>query len=103
MIESCREHGLPSPEFEEVATHFRVTLRLQGGAEFTIDDTSRIILKILQDKGQLNTRAIAEAIGRSSRSARTKLKALVERGLIAELGSGPTDPKRVYVLIRGGM
>ena len=30
MIDACREHGLPAPEFEEVGTHFRVTLRLQA-------------------------------------------------------------------------
>lgn len=102
MIESCHEHGLPSPKFEEIATHFRVTFRLQGEPAMALDNTSRKILRILQEKGQLNTRAVAEALGMSPRTARTRLKALVEGGLILEVGSGPNDPKRVYVPIRDG-
>jgi predicted ArsR family transcriptional regulator len=37
---------------------------------------------------------VAEAVALSPRSARTRLKALVEKGLIVEVGSSPTDPKR---------
>ncbi len=100
MIESCREHGLPAPVFEEVGTHFRVTFRLEPGTGMVMDDVSRRILMNIKDKGQLSTRSVAEAVGLSTRSARTKLKALVDRGFIAEVGSDPKDPRRVYVPIR---
>ncbi|WP_419940048.1 winged helix-turn-helix domain-containing protein [Candidatus Palauibacter sp.] len=40
---------------------------------------------------------VAEAIGLSTRSTRTRLARLVERGLVREVGTGPNDPKRVYV------
>ena len=97
MIESCNEHGLPAPDFEEVGTHFRVTFRLQGSPQAPMDETSRKMIRTIHEKGQLNTRSVAEAVGLSPRAARTKLKSLVDRGLIAEIGSGPNDPKRVYV------
>jgi hypothetical protein len=33
------------------------------------------------------------------RTARTRLASLVERGLVAEIGSGPQDPHRSYHLV----
>jgi hypothetical protein len=35
----------------------------------------------------------------SPRAARTRLASLVERGLVAEIGSGLQDPRRRYHLI----
>ena len=40
------------------------------------------------------TREIAEQIGLSSRSVRTRLARLVERGLVSAVGTGPHDPRR---------
>src|ERR1019366_10796985 len=42
---------------------------------------------------------IAKRIGVSPRAARTRLASLVERGLVAEIGSGPQDPHRRYHLV----
>lgn len=102
MIDSCREQGLPPPEFEEVSTHFRVTFRLEPVAEPELDETGRTILDAIRTGNGLSTKDIAAAAGISPRSARTRLKALAERKLIAEVGSSPTDPKRVYLPIDSG-
>jgi len=97
MVDSCREHGLPPPEFEEVATHFRVTFRLQTVAKSELDAMACTILDAIRRASGLSTKGVAEAAGISPRSARTRLKALVDRRLIVEVGSSPTDPKRVYL------
>lgn len=97
MIDTCREHGLPPPEFEEVATHFRVTFRLQGSRQPQLDDISQCILDVVRTANGVSTKEVARDAGISPRSARTRLKALVDRGLIVEVGSSPTDPKRVYL------
>jgi ATP-dependent DNA helicase RecG len=102
MIDSCREHGLHPPEFEEVATHFRVTFRLQPVAKPELDSKERTILDAIRKGNGLSTKDIAAAAGISPRSARTRLKALVARKLIVEVGSSPTDPKRVYLPIGNG-
>jgi len=47
----------------------------------------------------LSTSQIAKRIGLSPRAARTRLASLVERGLVAEIGSGPQDPHRRYHLV----
>lgn len=98
IIDTCRQHGLPEPAFEEIGTHFRVTIYLQGHAKRAVDETDDGILEAIARTGSLNTKKIAEAVGISSRSARTRLKKLVESGLIVEVGSSPNDPKRVYII-----
>ena len=102
MVDSCREHGLPPPEFEEVATHFRVTFRLQPAARPEFDAMTRTILDAIRKANGLSTKGVAEAVGISPRAARTRLKALVDRELIVEVGSSPTDPKRIYMSVDGG-
>ena len=97
MIEACREHGLPPPEFEETGTHFHVTIRLQAQGMPRVDEVEAQILKVVGEANGLSTKHVAEAVAISTRSARTRLKALVGKGLIVEIGSSPTDPKRVYL------
>ena len=98
MIDVCRKHGLPDPEFEEIGVHFHVTIRLQVQGMAHIDEVEARILKAVGESEGLSTRHVAEAAAISTRSARTRLKALVERGLVVEIGSSSTDPKRVYLL-----
>jgi len=99
MTVACREAGLPEPRFEEVGWHFRVTIlkRRQpppGPAE-TIDQA---IVRALETSDGLSTHQIARAINRTSRATRTRLAGLVQRGLLVEIGSGPSDPRRKYHL-----
>lgn len=96
MIDACRTHGLPRPEFLEVGTHFRVVFRLLGQSPPPVDPVETRILQAIENGSGLSTRQVAELVGLSPRSARTRLKSLVDRGLIVEIGSSPTDPKRLY-------
>jgi Fic family protein len=47
---------------------------------------------------QIATREAAYIWGTSDRTARTRLRKLVDQGQLAEIGTGPRDPKKVYVL-----
>ena len=97
MLDTCRESGLPAPDLQEIATHFRVTFRLQRVTSAFVDPVGKRILAAIEAGNGLSTKQVAEAVALSPRSARTRLKALVEKGLIVEVGSNPTDPKRVYL------
>jgi hypothetical protein len=44
----------------------------------------------------LPTSALAHLVERSPRATRTRVAALVERGLIIEVGRGANDPQRRY-------
>ncbi len=98
MNASCRDHGLSAPHFEEIGTHFRVTLSAVPSGPPSTDKRDEAILKALRrsaDRG-LSTSQIAQKLGVSPRATRTRLAALVERGLVAEVGTGPQDPQRRY-------
>lgn len=99
MLTACRAAGLAEPELDEIATQFRVTLRVAEGDARPEDDTERRIMAMLMGSDGLTTAVIAKAVALSTRAVRTRLSRLVERGLVAEIGSGPRDPRRHYVAI----
>lgn len=96
MVSACREAGLTPPVFEEVATRFRVTIRMERTHAPEVDQTDQAILKAFPSGEGLLTSEIAKAIGLTPRATRTRLSRLVERGLVREVGTGPQDPKRRY-------
>jgi predicted HTH transcriptional regulator len=98
MTAACEAAGLPPPEFEEIGTHFRVTLLSRRRGVPVLDDIDQAIVAALRDNDGLSTRRLAERIGRSARATRTRLLALVERGLVVEVGTSPNDPRRKYYL-----
>ena len=61
----------------------------------TLEDLPRGVSRLREGHG---TRAIAEAIGLSTRSTRTRLPRLVQRGLVREVGTSPNDPRRRYLI-----
>jgi len=86
---------------EEIGTHFRVTLSAIPHRASAKDARDEAILTALSSslEAGLSTSEIAKQIKLSPRASRTRLAALVERGLIAEIGSGPQDPHRRYYLV----
>ena len=100
MTAACHEAGLGDPLLEEIGTHFRVTLFSQRWKGPTLDEIDRIILQALGKGHGLSTHEIAARIRKSARATRTKLLALVERGLVVEVGTGPKDPRRRYFLAK---
>lgn len=98
MSTACREAGLAAPDLEEIGLRFRVTLRTARVSEPTHDPIDRAILDLLADGNGRSTAEVAVRIARTRRATRTRLAALVDRGLVREIGSGPRDPKRRYFL-----
>lgn len=96
MRAACQDAGLAPPLLEEVGTRFRVTLFTERVSPPSLDSTDQIILDLLEGGEGLVTSEIAKEIERTSRTTRTRLARLVERGLVREIGSGPQDPKRRY-------
>jgi predicted HTH transcriptional regulator len=102
MVAASRDAGLGEPVFEEIGTHFRVTLPAVAASPPRVDERDRTILQALAAGDGLATREVAKAIGLSGRATRTRLQTLVERGLVVEIGSGPKDPRRRYFLVEPG-
>jgi len=98
MIAACKESGLRPPRFEEIGTSFRVTLFGQRIAARTIPDWHSRLLEHLAEKGEITTKEAANIWKTSDRTARTRLRKLVNDKILAEVATGPRDPKKTYVL-----
>ena len=94
--EACHAAGMAEPLFEEVGMRFRVTLYSARRKPPVADAVDASALEALRAADGLTTSQVAAAIGRTPRATRTRLQKLVERGLVVEIGSGPTDPQRRY-------
>lgn len=98
MTSACNEAGLDTPKFEEMGSHFRVTISAKRVRDASIDETDQKVTALLREAGALSTAAIARRVGLSQRATLTRLKALKARGVLVEIGTGPHDPKRQYAL-----
>ena len=96
MAAACRAAGLPAPVLEEVGMRFRVTLSVVPERAPALDERDQQILAMLAEGKGKSTQQLADTIGLSPRATRTRLRALIERGLLVEIGSGPQDPRRLY-------
>lgn len=98
IIDSCKESGFAEPQFEEIGTHFKVTIFTQAVRKPELNKTDRAIVGVLKKSDGLSTNEIATAINKSQRITRTRLITLIEKGLVVEVGKGMNDPRRKYFL-----
>jgi hypothetical protein len=98
MTAACQEAGLEAPRLEEIGMHFRVTIPSARVRQPHTDETDRHILTLFGDGVARSTAAVAKHIGLSQRATLARLKSLASRGLVVEIGTGPHDPKRQYVI-----
>jgi ATP-dependent DNA helicase RecG len=96
ILTSCRDAGLPDPEFREIATRFRVTLYTIRSKAPKLDDIDSQIIECIQNSSGLRTTQIALKVNISPRAIRERLKKLLELNLIVEIGTGPFDPNKKY-------
>ena len=98
IMESCKEAGFAEPVFEELGIHFRVTIFTEQKTKPHIDKIDRQILEVLDNVNGSSTEAIAKLINLSKRATRSHMLALIEIGLIVEIGLGLKDPHKKYFL-----
>lgn len=101
MLAICDDAGLERPKFEEIGTNFRVTLFAKRVAVPSRLDWQIQLLHHLEREGRISTQAAARLWKTSDRTARTRLRKLVGEGMLAEIGTGPKDPHKTYVLREG--
>jgi len=99
MTKACLDAGLPEPVLEEIGSGFRVTFGLIPIQKASLDLLDQKILDLLAaDPTGISNGQLANAIERSTRATRDRVKRLMELGLIREHGSSSRDPKKVFRL-----
>jgi ATP-dependent DNA helicase RecG len=98
MIAACKEQGIRPPLFEEIGASFRVTLFSEPLTDRTAPDWLDPLMEHLVCTKKISTKEASRLWQTSDRTARTRLRSLVDKGILAEIGTGPRDPKKTYVL-----
>ncbi len=98
ILSTCEENGLAKPKFEEIGTHFRVTIYIEKSRTLQLDEHDQAILNLLQGSNGMSTHDIANKIKLSTRAIRPRLASLVERGCIIQVSSGPHDPSKRFFI-----
>jgi predicted HTH transcriptional regulator len=103
MIAACTEVGIQRPLFEEIGNSFRVTLfnKRVGAPSEGEPEWKGQLERYLLERNEVSTANAARLWNVSDRTARSRLRSLVSTGFLAEIGTGPKDPRRIYVLKKG--
>jgi predicted HTH transcriptional regulator len=98
IVEECDAAHLRPPRFEEIGTAFRVTLYAGKKIDLKLDKLEVQLVEYLKLKNEILTKEAADLWEVSERTARSRLLKMIDKGLISEVKTSPTDPKKVYVL-----
>ncbi len=93
MIELCRAHGLPEPEFVSERGWFQIMFlqdpyteeRLR---EMGLNERQMTAVRWVREKGSIRNKAFRELVGLSDEAARLDLTELVEKGVLRIKGKG---------------
>jgi ATP-dependent DNA helicase RecG len=101
MIEVCRQQGITEPKFEELDHYFRVTLYHDKQREMKVSISwQQDLIEYLKSHVDINAKAASIFWGVTGRTASVRLKEMVNDGFIVEVGTGPYDPKKKFILAK---
>ncbi len=96
IVEAYKDYPQSQPLIEEIDHHFRVTLFESTPAIGEMKIWESTLFKLLADGRQLSTKQIAEFWGVTDRTARSRLKAMLERRIIKRHAETINDPNTSY-------
>ena len=98
MIKACEGAGFSPPFFEEIGPRIRVTFFKNPIRKPEITALEEKIITHLKERGALSTQEVTNLLEASKRTIIHKLSELVAKGIIVEVSTSPTDPKKQYML-----
>lgn len=101
MFEEMQLAGLGDPLYQETQASVRLILSGEPAdrqLDARLPRGSRAIMSILRDGGSLSTGEVAEHIGVTRITAKSRLDQLREAGLIVWTGKSPSDPRASWSL-----
>ncbi|OGT48825.1 MAG: hypothetical protein A3E82_08430 [Gammaproteobacteria bacterium RIFCSPHIGHO2_12_FULL_38_11] len=87
-----------SPLFQEIDTHFRVTLYTADSSTVELTPWEKQLTEKLNHETELSTTEIAKLWKVTTRTARTRLKKMLEMNLINRIATSAKDPQAIFKL-----
>ena len=98
IITACTNNGLREPKFEETGSQFRITLYAISERKAYFEGWRKELVDELKKYGELQASDAAIMWDVNIRTARERLKRLIDEGVILKVRTSKTDPLGKYVL-----
>ena len=98
IIGTCKKMGLQEPLFEEEHNQFRITLFSLKKRKILINAWEKKLINYLQVNESIKSQEVAKLWKISGRATRTRLKKMIENGIIMRISTSEKDPHAVFVL-----
>lgn len=97
IISAFAQSGLKRPKFEELGSQFRVTLYCTAKEKIILEGWRKLFMDELNRRGELQTTDAVAIWKITAKAARSRLKILIDEGLIVRVGTARNDPHSKYV------
>ena len=100
MISECEKMDLKAPLLEEHGNFFKLTIFSISKYDeiLKLDKESQLIINSLKENETSTNIEIAKLLDKSIRTARNKMKELIQKGFIEEIAKSVNDPTKYYIL-----
>ncbi|HAU1639243.1 TPA: hypothetical protein JBJ29_12985 [Legionella pneumophila] len=100
MMEVCHTQGIKPPKFEELDHYFRVTLYHEIHSTSVDITWQQELIEYLNKHESVTTKDASQLWSKTEKTASTRLKKMLDDGLIVEVSTGPYDPKKKFILAK---
>lgn len=101
ILAVCQRQGLKEPLVEEMGNQFRLTLFSQRIENVKLHPWEEILLQRLKDIGPITPKEAAKLWKVTTRTARQRLKVMMEEGIVQRIATSGKDPRAVFILRQG--
>ena len=101
ILAVCERQGLQKPLIEEMNNQFKLTLYSTRVGVAKKHSWESLLIEQLKNKGSITPKGAADLWNITTRAARSRLKKMVEEGVIHRIASSEKDPKATFILSKG--
>lgn len=101
ILAVCERQGLQKPLIEEMNNQFKLTLYSTRVGVAKKHSWESLLIEQLKNKGSITPKEAADLWNITTRAARSRLKKMVEEGVIHRIASSEKDPKATFILSKG--
>lgn len=101
ILAVCERQGLQKPLIEEMNNQFKLTLYSTRVGVAKKHSWESLLIEQLKNRGSITPKEAADLWNITTRAARSRLKKMVEEGVIHRIASSEKDPKATFILSKG--
>ncbi len=98
ILAVCEKEGLNIPLIEEHNNQFRLTLYGKRTQQRQLLIWEEVLIDHLEEKQSITTKEAARIWNVSDRTARTRLKVMIESGRIQRIATSEKDPFAIFII-----